>query len=217
MANDADERHLEWIRGTVIDSTKRTEMHVWSEGGGGTVGPTGGSVSPPQIYSQNTTIQEIWLSVEVTGDEKALSYRGVDIPLRKGNRVSIGMLANGESVVLVNHATKEMHFLANPGWVAMLVGDLPAASVALKAFRADLTGCLWTTIVFVGSLYGARRLLELSGETAFWRSALVAAVAGLAWAMLSAHAVAHRRKLVAQADMECRRWVRQLVDVELGR
>ncbi len=56
------------VSGIVLSTEKHSETHVKisSSGGGGTVGPSGGYVSPPQISSESKSVthHEIWIKTD---------------------------------------------------------------------------------------------------------------------------------------------------------
>lgn len=99
------------LSGTVIGSQKYSETHVHSKGGGGSIGPNGGYVSAPTIYSTSHTRHELWLKDE-GGQEYPFDLSGKNIPLREGQHVSLifGRRAdkNVEQLVeLLNHNSNQ--------------------------------------------------------------------------------------------------------------
>lgn len=97
------------LSGEVLASDKRSETHLSSRGGGGHVGPYGGTITAPQITSQVITKHEFWIKSS-DGREHAVSMSSVEIPLRPGQFISLLLAGeDGESrwyIALLNHNTK---------------------------------------------------------------------------------------------------------------
>ena len=94
--------------GTVLSTSRHSRTSVSSHGGGGWVGPNGGSVSAPTIVSSTTTEQEIWIRSD-SGEETAVQLLDADVPVREGQRVTFiaakqPTAAAGFWVTLVNHS-----------------------------------------------------------------------------------------------------------------
>lgn len=107
------------ITGNVIDHNKYSETHVFSSGGGGYVGPSGGHVSTPQINSTVVTNQELWINTD-DGREVNVQFSDRDIPLREGQRVTlIGAKLKGKDTgyysVLINHNANQHWFINDAG------------------------------------------------------------------------------------------------------
>lgn len=98
------------LSGEVLASDKRSETHLSSQGGGGYIGPYGGTVTAPQITSQIITKHEFWIKSS-DGREHAVSMSSVEITLRPGQFISLLLAGeNGKSrwyIALLNHNTKE--------------------------------------------------------------------------------------------------------------
>ena len=77
------------ITGEVMSSNKHSETQVWSSGGGGYVGPQGGQVAAPTVQSRAITNHEFWLKT-TDGKEKSIQLSDVDIPLREGQKITLG-------------------------------------------------------------------------------------------------------------------------------
>lgn len=75
------------VTGVVADDQHSSSTRVFSSGGGGYVGPDGGHVSAPQIHSETTTRQSVWITDDNRKDHE-LSLRNMEIPLRIGQRVT---------------------------------------------------------------------------------------------------------------------------------
>ncbi len=103
--------------GVVLSASKHSVTNVGSYGGGGWVGPQGGTVAAPTIVSTTTTKQEIWIRLD-DGQEKAIKLSGLDVSVREGQRVTF-IAAKPERaeigfwVTLVNHAANEQRQLTN--------------------------------------------------------------------------------------------------------
>lgn len=107
------------ITGEVLGSDKYSETHVSvsSSGGGGYVGPNGGYVSAPTVNSSSSTVtnHEFWIKTE-DGLEKDIKLRGVDIPLRPGQKITLisaGRKGAGSGwySILVNHSAGKHWFI----------------------------------------------------------------------------------------------------------
>ncbi|EPO3011086.1 hypothetical protein [Vibrio cholerae] len=107
------------VTGEVLGSNKYSETHVSvsSSGGGGYVGPNGGHVSAPTVHSSSSSItnHEFWIKTE-DGLEKDIKLRGVDIPLRPGQKITLISAGrkgsgNGWYSILVNHSAGKHWFI----------------------------------------------------------------------------------------------------------
>ncbi|MBO0399812.1 hypothetical protein ACK36F_07690 [Aeromonas veronii] len=107
------------VTGEVLGSNKYSETHVSvsSSGGGGYVGPNGGHVSAPSVHSTSSTItnHEFWIKTE-DGLEKDIKLRGVDVPLRPGQKITLISAKrkgadNGWYSILVNHSAGKHWFI----------------------------------------------------------------------------------------------------------
>jgi hypothetical protein len=103
------------VTGEVLSSDKFSETHVSSQGGGGLVFRNGGYISAPTIDSESITNHDFWIKTE-DGLEKSIQLRGVDVPLRPGQKITlISACKNGVDVILhsilVNHSAREYWFI----------------------------------------------------------------------------------------------------------
>lgn len=103
--------------GIVLGTDKYSETHISSSGGGGYVGPHGGHVSGPTVSSRTVTNHEFWIKKE-DGSEQDIQLRGVDIPLRPGQKITIisSKLKDANSgwyTALVNHNAKKYWQVSN--------------------------------------------------------------------------------------------------------
>lgn len=114
------------VTGEVLGTNKYSETHVSVSssggGGGGYVHPQYGghvNVQAPQVHSTSTSIvnHEFWLRTS-SGEEKPVKLRGVDIPLRTGQKITIISAGfktkkTGWYSILVNHSAKKHWFIHN--------------------------------------------------------------------------------------------------------
>ncbi len=97
------------ITGTVLSVKKHSRTHVTTSGGGGWVGPNGGTVAPPTVTSSTTTELEIWLRCDGSDGETTIKLFNVEVPLREGQRITLiaakrPQAKDGFWLTLVNHA-----------------------------------------------------------------------------------------------------------------
>lgn len=78
---------IEAVSGAVADDRRTADTQFYSVGGGGYVGPHGGSVEAPQIRSVTDNHQTIWITDD-RGKDHSLKLTNVSIPLRVGQRVT---------------------------------------------------------------------------------------------------------------------------------
>lgn len=100
---------VNYISGTVVGSQKHTQSHLYSEGGGGWVGPTGGKVKAPEIKSYNTTKHEIFLKLP-TNQELSVCLELDGVALREGHLITLlavfqSDMDTGVYARLCNHTT----------------------------------------------------------------------------------------------------------------
>ncbi|THF65633.1 hypothetical protein E6C76_08670 [Pseudothauera nasutitermitis] len=103
------------VTGEVIGSSKHSQTQVYGGGGGGYLHQGTGYLSGGQISSSSVTCHEFWLRLD-DGTEMPVSLRGVDIPLRAGQRITLiaGGPANvdeGQYCILVNHSANRYWFI----------------------------------------------------------------------------------------------------------
>lgn len=106
------------LSGQVIDSSKHSETHVSSSGGGGYIGPNGGIITAPRVHSHTVTKHEFWLR-SADGREHAIQLSNVDVPLRAGQDVSLIFATNEKSklwkyTTLINHSADTQKFICHP-------------------------------------------------------------------------------------------------------
>lgn len=76
------------LTGVVLDSDKRSETRISASGGGGHIGPNGGTISDISISSSTSTLHEFWIKTD-DGSERDVQLKGVDIPLRAGQKITL--------------------------------------------------------------------------------------------------------------------------------
>ena len=109
--------------GTVLSTSKHARTTISGHGGGGVVGPNGTTVSAPTMVSSTTTEQEIWIR-RANGEETAIQFSGVDIPVREGQRVTFIAAKrlrakDGFWVTLVNHSANRHWRLSSNAEISM--------------------------------------------------------------------------------------------------
>ena len=75
------------VSGVVADDQHSSSTRVYSSGGGGFVGPHGGHVSAPEVHSETTTRQSVWITDGASKDHQ-ISLRNMKIPIRVGQQVT---------------------------------------------------------------------------------------------------------------------------------
>ncbi len=83
--------------GEIIGQQKWSETEVSSTGGGGHIGPQGGSFSAPKITSTTKTKQEIWIREE-DGLESSVELTDKAFPVHPGQRVWLAYGANSNNL-----------------------------------------------------------------------------------------------------------------------
>ena len=165
---------LETYTGTVLDSQKHTQSHVYSEGGGGYVGPNGGRVEAATVKSYNTTRHDIFYRLP-DGREEHVYFPLDSIALRNGNVITLiaafrGDSTSGHYVRLCNHDTGTVYnVLDNATWRAMTAPD----STDLASLKKIKTGysfliplAIWLALCLItisGGLYLYKQLPDSRG------------------------------------------------------
>lgn len=75
------------VTGVVAADQHSSSTRVFSSGGGGYVGPHGGHVAAPQLHSETSSRQRVWITDDNRKDHE-LSLCNMEIPLRIGQRVT---------------------------------------------------------------------------------------------------------------------------------
>lgn len=115
------------LHGTVLDQTKFSETHISSYGGGGNLQQGTGRVSAPTLATETITKHEFW--VELTdGTHHPIQLKGLDIPLSKGQAVTLVYAQNGandtsELALIANHAAKRYWRVADTPTLLEMAGD----------------------------------------------------------------------------------------------
>jgi phosphotransferase system IIA component len=116
---------VEYFSGTVVGSQKHTQTHVYSEGGGGLIGPIGGSIKAPQVKSYNTTRHDIFLRLQ-NGQEMNVFFPLDTISVREGHRITLlAVFRHGVELGcyarLFNHNTRLINnVLTNDAWLRLV-------------------------------------------------------------------------------------------------
>lgn len=76
------------LSGEVLGSEKISETRITTTGGGATAGSVGVNGQPVRVSSQSIINHEFWIRT-ADGVEHDVTLRGVDIPLRAGQQVSL--------------------------------------------------------------------------------------------------------------------------------
>jgi hypothetical protein len=166
------------LSGTVLSSEKRAESHI--HGGGGTIvgashrgtGATYGVTAP--VTGVVLTAHEFWLRAE--DREVPFQLRGIDIPLREGQSISmLGASHNPEVpeqwIALVNHSAETKYILPSASilndWAAfgdenigLFLALAVAFSIALGMIGGWVAVLLFLACVVVGGLAWRERISD---------------------------------------------------------
>lgn len=152
---------LESVTGEVLSTEKRFETHVSAHGGGGSVGPHGGYVAPPEIMSRSIEQHELWIRRD-DGVEEAFALVDAKIPLRTGQRISMIRLAaeitapeqRGKwlAVALVNHSAGIATRTASNAFIANSLGLTPPVHAKGMFFLGLITSGMATTKLIQSSI-----------------------------------------------------------------
>lgn len=116
---------VECLPAVVLTSHKQTQTHLYSEGGGGRVGPTGGHIKAPQLKSYNTTKHELFVRL-ADGRELPISFTFDNISVRPGNAITLVVVyrtdtQTGYYARLFNQDTQFIYdTLSRPDWRALV-------------------------------------------------------------------------------------------------
>jgi hypothetical protein len=130
---------VECLSAVVLSSQKQTQTHLYSEGGGGRVGPTGGYIQAPQVKSYHTTKHELLVRL-ADGRELPIAFPFDTISVRPSNAITLVIVYRADTQAgyyarLYNQATQLLYqTLSRPDWRALVSGHPapPAASDDLK-------------------------------------------------------------------------------------
>lgn len=172
--------------GTVIRSTKRSETHVSSSGGGGYLDKGTGYVAPATISSTVVTRHEFWVRTD-EGVDVPVQLTDVDIPLAEGQRISLvyGALGIGTTrwmrrprraanastprmVQLINHSSQQSWTLhsATEEIAGLMLAPVTAQSYAISGGLV-LLSLIWSKLWFAAAgylLYGIIRRWMRKGD-----------------------------------------------------
>lgn len=116
---------VECLPAVVLTSQKQTQTHLYSEGGGGHVGPTGGHIKAPQLKSYHTTKHELFVRL-ADGRELPVSFTFDNISVRPGNAITLVVVYRtdtnaGYYARLFNQDTQFIYnTLSRPDWRALV-------------------------------------------------------------------------------------------------
>lgn len=116
---------VECLPAVVLTSQKQTQTHLYSEGGGGRVGPTGGHIKAPQLKSYHTTKHELFVRL-ADGRELPISFTFDNISVRPGNTITLVVVYRADTQVgyyarLFNQNTQLIYnTLSRPDWRALV-------------------------------------------------------------------------------------------------
>lgn len=101
------------VSGTVLQVGKRDRVTIHSTGG--SVGPHGGPVAPPRVYSSSTPVTEVWIRDDAGREMRCVFH--IDLSVREGHVVTIANTPNA-ALVLANHSTGDWQLLNHLSYVA---------------------------------------------------------------------------------------------------
>jgi hypothetical protein len=176
------DRHLkfELFTGTVMSSSKWSETHVSSSGGGGYLHGGSGQVSAPTVSSTVKSKHEFWVQTP-DGHQIPVQLTDADFPLMPGqlitlvNTPSANKPAEHRWTYVRNHSAKQSWVL-NESTTAAAASLHPmrpwsiALTVALLLLGFFVTGIF----VFAAIIYGGYRLFRRYMDQKAIRAALVA-------------------------------------------
>ncbi|MGI4733662.1 MAG: hypothetical protein ACRYG7_00620 [Janthinobacterium lividum] len=116
---------VECLSAVVLTSQKQTQTHLYSEGGGGRVGPTGGHIKAPQIKSYHTTKHELFVRL-ADGRELPIGFSFDNISVRPGNAITLVVVYRTDTQAgyyarLFNQDTQLIYnTLSRPDWRALV-------------------------------------------------------------------------------------------------
>lgn len=112
--------------GEVIGQQKWSETEVHSSGGGGHVGPQGGSISTPTITSTSKTKQEFWIR-EDDGRESSIELTDSAFTAMEGQRIWLAVGGNknskSTSYLFAYNSASDTHFDFIRNWIKWLYSE----------------------------------------------------------------------------------------------
>lgn len=173
------------VWGEVVGCHKHAETRVYGGGGGG----TNGNSSPVSIGSRVTVVQEFFLKPHDGGPERAVALRGVDVPIRDGQAVTmVSAKVQGVEgyywVRLVNHT-------AERSWIISDSRDVVDGLGFYFKNRKGTDLLLWIIIIAPVVLLGWAGLL--------WSFIALIVISTVNWS----HQRRARRNACAQFDDHC--------------
>ena len=141
------------LNGVVAGNQHSSSTRVYSSGGGGYIGPSGGYVEAAKIHSEVTTQQSVWITDDESKDTE-IWLRNRQIPLRVGHRVTarfVKLQGSGEwrLETFVNYNSQQVYsWLAeHPAPIDLLASDR-GSPLATAFVLGGAAGCwyAWTKL-----------------------------------------------------------------------
>ncbi len=141
--------------GEVVGQQKWSETEIHSSGGGGHIGPQGGSISAPTISSTSKTKQELWIR-EDDGRESSIELVDSEFNAREGQKVWIATGANQKSrsskyLFAYNNAS-DLYVDFIPNWISWLYKEnllkKPLIYRLLTTWLSFFIGVVFAVVIF---------------------------------------------------------------------
>ncbi len=205
--SSGDQVQVRALSGVVADDQRSADTRFYSVGGGGYVGPHGGSVAAPQIRSVTDKRQTIWITDD-SGRDHSLALKNVSIPLRVGQRVT-ALYCHFESTnverceLVVNHSSQLQYCLARESKPLIdFESRYRRSSIATVLVFALFAGA----VLFWVGLYRQTSEDDLRRSSLRWNCVRITPGA--------TKVPARVRELVAQRHAECERLMQQAAAAE---
>ena len=142
---------VECLPAVVLTVQKQTQTHLYSEGGGGRVGPTGGHIKAPQLKSYHTTKQELFVRL-ADGRELPITLTFDNIAVRPGNAITLVVVHRLDTQVsyyarLFNQDTQLIyHTLSPPDWRVLVQHHRSRQAANGRDFKPTPPGSLYQRV-----------------------------------------------------------------------
>ena len=206
---------IDTYTGTVLDSQKHTQSHVYSEGGGGYVGPNGGRIKAATVKSYNTTRHDIFYRL-ADGREEHVHFPLDSIALRNGNVITLiaafrGGSTSGHYVRLCNHDTGTVYnVLDSATWQAMTAPD-PTDLASLKKIKTGYSFliplAIWLVLCLITISGGLYLSEQLPNSRELIAKVIVYAIVSLPLFLIAALLMVHgksKKRQAAKQDVSIR-------------
>lgn len=153
------------ITGELFEHNKLTSTDITSTGGGGVISSGKGVIRDVEITSKLMVTTELWIR-EDDGIEKSIQFKGDNIPLRNGQKITLIYACkqgsqHSQEAVLVNHATNNYHLIrtaqelnfVTTTWLNILVG-IGASVLVMKMLPVSGARLIIAPMVGVACGYG---------------------------------------------------------------